>query len=137
MEERRVRIGSLFEWVAAAAAVLMLAWLISVPVQRLLGPRVEATIDAPTSLPPGVPAGATSVPVMLMLDGREIRHGELHTRLEQLFPKHAKTPALQLSEGQFGERQTRVYEVDGTRFFVVCERLEAGGPIRVAGIYVP
>ena len=43
----------------------------------MLGPRVEAAlVDAPAALPPGIPAGATSVPVMLLLDGREIRQGE-------------------------------------------------------------
>jgi hypothetical protein len=110
VEERPLRVGSFVEWVAAAVAVLALIWLISVPVQRMLGPRVEATLDAPAALPPGVPAGAANVPVMLLLDGREIRHGELHTR---------------------------AYSVAGVKFYVVCERMEQGGPLRVSGVYLP
>ena len=44
MEERRLRIGSFFEWLAAAAGVAGLIWLLSVPVQRLIGPRVDAAL---------------------------------------------------------------------------------------------
>ena len=42
-----------------------------------------------------------------------------------------------MSRGEFGERHTRAYLVDGTRFYVVCERLQREGPIRVAGVYLP
>lgn len=136
MEERRVRVGSLFEWLIAAFGVVALAWLLSVPVQRLTGPRVEAAPDAPASLPPGVPAGATNIPVILLLDGRELRHGELHARLVELLPDALTERPILRSAGEFGERHTRTYVVDGTRFFVVCERVEAGGPMRVSGIYI-
>ena len=92
---------------------------------------------AAAQIPPGVPAGATSVPVMLLLDGREIRHGDLHSRLDQVLPsKLADGPPL-VSAGEFGDRHTRAYIADGIRFYVVCERREANGPMRVAGIYLP
>ena len=137
MEERHLRVGSFFEWVAAAAGVAALVWLISVPVQRITGPRVEASIDAPAPLPPGVPGGATSVPVMLLLDGREIRHGELHSRLMQILPDKLVDGPINRSNGELGERHTRAYVVHGMRFYVVCERTEPGGPMRIAGIYLP
>jgi hypothetical protein len=137
VEERHFRIGSFFEWVAAAAGVALLVWLISVPVQRLLGPRVEASIDAAPPLPPGVPGGATNVPVVLMLDGREVRHGELHSRLMQILPDKLVDGSVIRSVGDLGERQTRLYVVNGLRFYVVCERGEPGGPLRVAGLYIP
>ena len=138
MEERRVRIGALFEWIAAGLAVSALIWLLSVPVQRIIGPRVEAAlVDTAAPLPPGVPAGATSIPVMLLLDGRAIRQGDLHTRLLQLLPEKLTTAAVLVSKGEFGERQTRTYLINRTKFFVVCERSEPGGPLRVAGIYLP
>jgi len=137
VEERPVRIGSFFEWVAAAVAVMALIWVMSVPVQRVLGPRVEAALDAPAALPPGVPAGAANVPVMLLLDGREIRHGELHTRLNQLLPERQADGVPVLSLSEYGERHTRAYKVDGVKFYVVCERLEQGGPLRVSGVYLP
>ena len=137
MEERHFRVGSFFEWVAAACGVAVLVWLISVPVQRILGPRVEASIDAPAQLPPGVPGGATNVPVMLLLDGREIRHGDLHSRLVQLLPEKLVEGPIVRSSGDLGDRHTRAYIVNGMRFYVVCERSEPGGPMRVAGIYLP
>ncbi len=138
VEERRLRIGSLFEWLAAAVGVLIVVWLVSVPVQRLLGPRVEAAlVDAPNKLPPGVPAGAISVPVMVLLDGREIRHGDLQTRVHALVPEKLADGPPHLSAGEFGGRHTRAYLVDGTRFYVVSERLEPGGAMRVVGVYLP
>jgi hypothetical protein len=138
VEERRFRVGSAFEWVAAAGGVLALVWLISVPVQRVIGPRVEASlVDAPTPPPPGVPLTATSVPVILMLDGREVRHGELHSRLTQTLPEKFLDGPLIRSNGEFGERHTRVFVVNGMKFYVVCERTEQGGPMRVSGIYLP
>jgi hypothetical protein len=137
VEARRLRIGSFFEWVAAAAGVIALIWLLSVPVQRILGPGVDATVDAPASLPPGVPAGATNVPVMMLVDGREIRTGDLQSRITNLLPDKLTDGPVHISAGEFGDRHTRAYLVDGTRFYVVCERLERGGPMRVVGVYLP
>jgi hypothetical protein len=138
VEERRVRVGSVFEWAAAALGVIGLLWVISVPVQRLLGPRVEAAIgDARTATPPGVPADAVSVSVMWLLDGREIRHGDLHTRLEAILPAQLADGPAHVSHSELGDRHTRAYVVNGTRFYVVCDHLEPGGPLRVAGIYLP
>jgi hypothetical protein len=138
VEDRRFRVGSFFEWLAAAVGVGTVVWLLSVPVQRLLGPRVEAALaEEPASVPPGVPSGATNVPVMYLLDGREIRQGELHTRLMKLLPDKLSTGPPIRAVATFGERQTRRYRVDGTEFYVICERLEEGGPMRVSAIYLP
>jgi hypothetical protein len=137
VEERRFRVGSFFEWTVAALGVALIVWVLSVPLQRVLGPRVEATVDAPASLPPGIPAGSTAVPVMYLLDGRELRHGELHTRLVQTVPDRFLDGPIVRGQGEYGERHTRSYVVDGTRFFVFCERTDATGPFRIAGIYLP
>jgi len=114
VEERRLRIApSLLEWLAAALAVTGLVWIISGPVQRALGPRVDASLVDQKELPPGVPAGATVVPVMLLPDGRELRQGDLHTRLEEVLPTRlANSPVV--SQGPFGARYTRTYTLAGT-----------------------
>jgi hypothetical protein len=128
----------LVEWLAAAAGVLLLVWLISVPVQRALGPRVEASLaEVPSRTPPGIPAGAAHIPVMLLGDGRELRAGDLHTRLTSLLPERLADGPPQVTAAEFGERHTRLYVIDGTKVYVVCERTEPAGPMRVAGIYVP
>jgi hypothetical protein len=138
VDERRVRIGSLFEWVAAAACVGALLWIISVPIQRMIGPRVEAAIAETTKdTPPGVPSGATIVPVMLLMDGRELRQGDLHSKLETILPAAAAEGPAQISRAEFGERHTRSYMIDGARFYVVCERAQPNGAMKVAGIYLP
>lgn len=138
MEERRLRIASLFEWLAAGVGVVALIWLLSVPVQRVLGPGVDAAlVDVPASLPPGIPAGATSVPALVLLDGREVRAGILQSRLNAIVPEKLADGPAHVSGSEFGERRTRAYLVDGTRFYVVIERLERGGPMRVTGVYLP
>jgi hypothetical protein len=45
--------------------------------------------------------------------------------------------AAQVSSGTFGERTLRGYAHRQTRFYVVSERTEPGGPVRVTAIYVP
>lgn len=138
MDERRLRIGSLFEWVAAAVCVLGILWLLSVPLQQLSGPRVDAAlVDIREKLPPGVPSGATSVPVMLLEDGRAVRVGDLEAGVAKLLPPGAADGPPHVSVGEFGDRLTRAYRVNGSRVYVVSERTERGGPPRVAGIYIP
>ncbi len=140
MDARRSGISSLFEWAAAALCVLALIWMVSVPAQRLLGPNVQAAnadAESGTATPRGIPAGATIVPVMLLLDGREIRQGNLHSKLDEILPaKYADGPA-ERSQAQFGERHTRRYVVNGVKFYVVCERSEPNGQMKVTGIYLP
>jgi hypothetical protein len=138
VDERRLRVGSFFEWIVAAAGVVALIWVLSVPVQRLIGPRVDAAlVDTPSDLPPGIPSGASNVPIIMLLDGREIRTGDLHTRLNAVLPEKLADGPAYVTTGEFGDRHTRAYTVNGTRFYVVCERLEKGGPMRVAGVYLP
>ena len=128
----------MFEWLVAAGGVLALLWLVYVPVQRLIGPRVDAAVaEVATALPPGVPAGASNVPVMILLDGREIRHGDLRSRLDAVLPQKFAEGPPHVSTNEFGDRHTRAYTVNGTRFYLVCERLERGGPMRISGVYVP
>jgi hypothetical protein len=138
VSERRFRVGSLVEWVAAAGGVALVVWLISVPVQRALGTGVEASVtDIGSALPPGVPGNAISVPTVLLLDGRQVRVGELHTRLSRILPESPTDPDIVRSTNEYGERHTRAYVVDGMKFYVVCERSEPNAPLRVAGIYLP
>jgi len=138
VDERRLRIGSLFEWVAAALCLGGLIWLLSVPLQQLSGLRVDAAlVDVRDKLPPGVPSGATSVPVMLLEDGRAIRVGDLEAALAKLLPGAAVDGPPHVSAGEFGDRLTREYRVSGSRVIVVSERSERGGPARVSGIYIP
>ncbi len=140
MEERHLRVGSLFEWMAAALCAVAVLWIISVPVQRVVGPGVQAAIaeaDVSNATPPGVPAGATIVPVMLMLDGGEIRQGDLRSKVDELLPPQMASGPAVISSSQFGERHTRAYVINDAKFYVVCERMEPNGQMKVSGIYLP
>jgi hypothetical protein len=95
-----------------------------------------ALVEAPASLPPGVPAGATNVPGIMLLDGRQIRVGDPQSRVSSLLPESAARGAAVVSTGEFGERRARAYVVDGTSFFLVFERLERGSPMRVTAVYL-
>lgn len=132
-----MRIGFLVEWACAVAGVLVVVLLVLVPLQRALGPGLEATPSASTAVPPGVPAGAMSVPLVMLLDGREIRQGELHARVQQLIPELAAAPIVARSTGRYGERVTRRITVGESTFFVVCEPIEDAGPVKVSGLYLP
>jgi len=134
------RVGALVEWVAAATAVLLLLWLVSVPLQRVIRPGVQAAVaeaDLSGQTPPGVPAGATLVPVMLLPDGGEVRHGDLHSRLDAVLPPKLADGSPVVSSAQFGNRHTHAYRLDRTRVYVVCERTEPNGQMKVSGIYLP
>jgi hypothetical protein len=140
VEERRFRIGALVEWFLAAAAVFLVLWIASAAIQRVMGRGLHAAVvQAPLipNTPPGVPAGATLVPVVLLLDGREVRQGDLHTRLDSVLPATLAEGPPVTSNAQFGERHTRAYRIDRSTIYIVCERTEPNGPVRVAGIYLP
>jgi hypothetical protein len=124
---------------AAALGVAILIWVISVPLQRAVGPGVEAAIAEIGDLasPPGVPGGSTAVPVLFLLDGRELRLGDPHSRVVALLPERLAAGPPHLSTNEFGERHTRTYVLQGTRLSIVCERTEQGGPMKVSGIYLP
>ena len=59
------------------------------------------------------------------------------SQVDSLLPESLAEGAPLLSTGELGERRTRGYVADNARFYVVCERLEPGGPMKVSGIYVP
>lgn len=130
-------IRSVLEWLGAAAIVVGVVWLASDRIRHWTGPRLTAVEEAEPGGPPGIPAGATEVPLLLLLDGTEIKVGDSHARLVKLLDeKHATGPA-QTIENDLGERWIRGYRHGTTRFIVVCERTKRSEPLKVAAIYLP
>jgi hypothetical protein len=129
--------GSLVEWAAAAVVAMAVLWLGFTWIGPWLaqGPA-PAAVEA-NEVPEGVPNGAQSVALLVLVDGTRIRVGEtqsdIHARLGDL----KDDPAPRVSKGPFGDRLTRSFERQGTEFFLVCERTEPGGPVKVARIYLP
>jgi hypothetical protein len=140
MDAIRGRLGSALEWsvaVAFLAATLAVGLLIvrELRVQpRAVPVRAQ---DAPPAQPSAVPATAISVPVLLLLDGKEIRVGDPMERVRAVVGADAEVMPASSDRGALGPRVTRFYEHAGTRFIVVFEPFERNGAPRVAAIFLP
>jgi hypothetical protein len=128
---------SVVEWGIAAAVLLGLGWFSFDIARTWIARTAEPEVGAIVGVPAGVPPGATSVPLLMLLDGREIRTGMTQADLNAVLGAKRAVGEPHRSEGAHGERVTRAYVESGTRFFITIERAEAGGPMRVAGIYLP
>jgi hypothetical protein len=140
MDALRTRFGSAFEWILAAAflfATLAVGSMIVRELQAVPNTPPSVIRDAgPTAVPAGVPLRAISVPMLVLLDGKEVRVGDTMVSIASLLGRAAETGEEHLDRGQFGERLTRYYEHAGTRFILVFDRLERTADARVAAIYI-
>lgn len=135
----RVRLGSAFEWLVAAVflvATLGVATLIVRELQVAPSRVAQAATEPVAAVPAGVPARAISVPVLLLLDGHQIRVGDSARDVAQALGRDAEVGRQLADRGMLGERLTRFYEHGGTRFVLVFEPFERNGAPRVAGIYL-
>ena len=137
MDAIRARLGSALEWAVAAACLLVILIVGAFIARELravssdtapLGQAIE-----PTALPASVPARAISVPVLLLLDGKEVRVGDTATHVAALLGRAAEVGKQEVDGGSSGEQLTRFYEHAGTQFILVFER---SGELRVSAIYL-
>ena len=138
----RLRLAPLFEWLIAAAFLLATIAVASLVVREVQGPaRVAAAVTPArplvSSIPPAVPAGAVSVPILPFLDGKDIRVGETAAAVAERLGRAAEVGRQDVDRGTLGERLTRFYEYSGARFILVFEPFERNGEARVAAIYHP
>ncbi len=135
--QARTAMRSAFEWVMAAAIVLAVAWLSSDAARVWVGLTHLPVSDTERATEEGVPDGATSVSLLVLLDGREIRTGLTHAQLESLLPARQAAEKPVTTTSPSGSRLLQAYSDSGRRFFVSCERNESTGTMQVAGIYLP
>jgi hypothetical protein len=137
----RLRFAPVFEWIVAAgflAATVLVGSLIVRELKPAPSPHVaQAARPIVASVPPAVPAGAVSVPVLPFLDGKEVRVGETATTVAARLGRAAESGRQEVDRGSLGERLTRFYEYGGSRFILVFEPFERNGEARVAAIYLP
>jgi hypothetical protein len=135
----RVRLGSALEWLIAAmflVATVAVATLI-IRELRVAPPAVVSAQPATVpAVPAGVPARAISVPVLLLLDGHQVRVGDSVEDVARALGRNAEVGRQIADRGALGDRLTRFYEHAGTRFVLVFEPFERHGSLRVAGIYL-
>jgi hypothetical protein len=138
----RHRFAPVVEWLIAAAFLCATLAVASLIVRELRGPTVRGAAPQPArpivfSTPAAIPAKAVSVPVLPLLDGKEIRVGETFSTVAARLGRSAEVGRQEVDKGSLGERLTRFYDYGGTRFILVFEPFERNGEARVAAIYLP
>jgi hypothetical protein len=136
----RVRLAPALEWFVAAVFLLATLGVASLIVRELrtapASPTPVAAAAMPAALPVAVPARAISVPVLLLIDGRQVRVGDTVEQVAKTLGRAAEVGTQVVDRGALGERLTRFYEHQGTRFLLVFEPFERRGALRVAAIYL-
>jgi hypothetical protein len=130
---------SLAEWVLALGVVWAGMWLGWPLVQRLAPPAsgtftlVESALPA---LPAGVPAGAESVPFLVLETGSMLQRGMAEARLTRPPFSRYGAGAPITEPGVLGPRTILPFRSGASRFWVVLDRTEAGREREVTAIYV-
>jgi len=136
----RVRLEPALEWLVAAVFLIATLGVASLIVRELRSAPAAVTPTAaaplPAALPAAVPERAISVPVLLLIDGGQVRVGDTVEQVARVLGRSAEVGRQVVDRGALGERLTRYYEHQGTRFLLVFEPFERKGILRVAAIYL-
>jgi hypothetical protein len=134
----RSRLTAALEWVVAA---LFLAATVAVASLLVRDLRVDGPVQAENpvlaNVPPYIPERALSVPVLLLVDGKELKIGDTVSTVAARLGRAAESGRQEVDRGSLGERMTRFYEYSGARFILVFEPFERNGEARLAAIYLP
>lgn len=142
MEATRVRLGAIVEWAVAAAFIMLMLAAGSIVMREFrmvsaVMPVMAREAQAPAAAAPeGVPERAVSVPVLLFSGGTEVRVGETLSAINRFLDPTEEARPQSVERAPNGERVTRFYEHDGTRFVLVFEPFERNAEPRVAAIYL-
>lgn len=136
----RLRLAAFLEWAVAAAFLTASIAVASLIVHELRAtPKVAAEgagVPVVVSVPVAVPEGAISVPVLALPDGTELKLGVSVAAVSSRLGRSAESGRQEVDRGRFGDRLTRFYEVNGSRFILVFEPAERNGEALLSGIYV-
>jgi hypothetical protein len=137
---RSTRLSAVAEWLVAASFLLG-TFAVAALIVRELQPQPAAQAAAPAapitaSVPASVPSRAVSVPVLPLADGIELRIGESVSSVAARLGRAAESGRQEVDKGALGERLTRFYEYQGTRFILVFEPFERRGEAKLAAIYL-
>jgi hypothetical protein len=140
VDATRARVGSVLEWVLAAAGIVAVLAIGSIVAREFrtvsavmpVSAREAAVPDTPASIPSRV----VSVPMLLLSDGTQLRVGDSASQLESHLGPRSQVGLASVDRTPAGERVTRFYEEGGTRFVVVLEAIGDAGDARVTAIYL-
>lgn len=138
----RARLASALEWVVAAlflSATIAVASLLvrDLRDQPLRTRPAPAARPVAANVPPSIPERALSVPVLPLIDGKEVRIGDTVSAVAARLGRAAESGRQEVDRGSLGERLTRFYDYAGAHFILVFEPFEQDGEARLAAIYLP
>jgi hypothetical protein len=142
MDALRLRLASALEWAVAAAFLAATVGVATLILHDMRGSSVGAAAQAApppavSAIPPTVPMGAVSVPILSFDNTRSIRIGDPAAAVTERLGRSAETGREEVDRGRLGQRLTRFYEYGGFRFIVVYEPFERNGQPRISAIYLP
>jgi hypothetical protein len=130
---------SLAEWVLALGVLTGAAWVAG-PVVRRLAPLGSSSVtlveSALPDLPGDVPDDAQSVPLLMLLDGGEVRLGMSEEAFGARPFSRLRDGPVAVEKGVIDERRVLPFRSGRSRFWVVLDRTEAGRERLVTAIYV-
>ena len=133
------RLGSLVEWLlaaaCAAAAVATLSFAHELRSVRAVVPVIAEEVAEPAPVA-GIPAGAVSVPLLLLPGSRQVRLGERLGDVAQHLGAAAQLVSESFEDTMGGRRITRIYNDIGIQFVLVFDELRSRGDARVAAIFM-
>ncbi len=134
------RVGSVLEWVVAAALLAVTVAVISrlerAPRPRAPAAAASAASGADARPPAAIPPGAVSVPVLPLDGGVEVRVGATREEVAALLGRSAETGRRTVDRGPHGSRVTVFYERGGVRFALVFAAGGTGPEPVVTAIYL-
>ena len=146
MEVTRARFGSLLEWALAAVCAVAIAALVSFVIEAFRTPAgivrvnvaaAEAGVSPLPEPPAAIPSRAVSVPLIVLIDGTELRVGEQEATISAKVKKAWQTGAETLERTTGGNRITRAYDDGFRRFLLVFDPPEEAADLRLSAIYLP
>ena len=130
---------SLAEWVLALGVLVGAVWVGGPVVQRLapLGSTSVTLVEsALPDLPGDVPDDAQSVPLLMLLDGSEVRLGMSEQAFSGRQFSRLSAGPMAIEKGVIDDRMVLPFRMGHSRFWVVLDRTEAGRERLVTAIYV-
>ena len=141
MDATRARVSSLFEWLVALACILGVVAIGSVLMRDISSVSAIAPVIAHEEVlpdpPATVPPRSVSVPVVVLVDGSELRVGDTAAEVLAHVSANSEVAPATVDRTALGERVTRFYAQNGQRFVVVLQPPAGDGEVRVAAIYLP
>jgi hypothetical protein len=140
MKARRRWLGSVVEWLIAAAFITAVIAAGALAVRQARAVRDATSVSAEEGggleLPADLPARTISLPMLLLADGKEIRLGDRVSEVLARVGRSAQLGSEAVERTGGRQRFTRFYSYVGARFALVFERTDADAEPRVAGIYL-